>query len=69
MVVKEGKRGQLTIFIILAILIIALALLIYFFLPKLKGTGNLESDNPYSYIQTCMKDKVEKTIETVSAQG
>jgi hypothetical protein len=69
MVVKEGKRGQLTIFIILAILIIALALLIYFFLPKLRGSGGLESDNPYSYIQTCMKDKIENTIETVSLQG
>jgi len=69
MAVKEGKRGQLTIFIILAILIIALALLIYFLYPKLKGGGSTETDNPYSYIQTCMKEKIENTIETVSLQG
>jgi len=67
--VKEGKRGQLTIFIILAILIVALALLIYFFYPKLKGTPTLENDNPYSYIQTCMQERIEETITTISKQG
>lgn len=68
MSLKEEKRGQLTIFIIVAILIVALALLIYFFYPKLRPVG-LETDNPYSYIEKCMKDTFEEKIEVISLNG
>jgi hypothetical protein len=36
MFLKKKKLGQLTIFIIIAILIIAFVLLIYFLLPKIR---------------------------------
>jgi hypothetical protein len=69
MSIKEGKRGQLTIFIIIAILIIALALLIYFLYPKMISKGGLQTSNPYTYMDTCIKEKIEETIQIVSLQG
>lgn len=68
MSIKGEKRGQLTIFIIVAILIVALALFIYFFYPKLRPVG-VETDNPYSYIEKCMKDTLEETVEVISMNG
>lgn len=73
MIVKRGNevnsKGQVTIFIIIAILIIALAVLAYFLFPKLKTTISGETQTPSQYIDTCMREKIENTIETVSLNG
>ncbi len=67
--IKEVKRGQLTIFIILGILIVAIGLLIYFFYPKIKSTGGLETENPYSFIENCLKKDFKESIEKISLSG
>lgn len=62
-------RGQVTIFIIVAILIVGLAVLIYFLFPKIKSTINPATESPSQYIDTCMREKIQDTIEIVSLQG
>ncbi len=71
MFVKKGKdkRGQVTIFIIVGIIVVVAAVLIYTFYPKIKTTLGIEESNPQSYIQSCVEDKLKETIELVSLQG
>jgi len=80
MIEKEGKRsklkifpqnfrGQVTVFIILAVLIIALGVLIYMFWPKIVSNISPETKNPSAYIQECMEEEIQDTVETISLQG
>jgi hypothetical protein len=64
----ENKKAQVTIFIIIAIVIVALAVLLYIFLPKLRQ-GPVVSENPSAYIQKCLQEKIENTVDTLSLQG
>jgi hypothetical protein len=66
---KRGKKAQLTIFIILAILIVAVVLFIFLFWPKLISTASLETDNPYIFIEQCIEEHIEDTIEIVAEHG
>ena len=50
----KKKRGQVTIFIIIAIVIVGLAVLMYALSPRL-GIGSFsEIKNPQDFIQTCI---------------
>ncbi len=64
-----NKRAQVTIFIIIGIIIVALGFLIYSFYPQIKSTLGGEEKNPISYIQTCLEDEIKDTAETLSLQG
>jgi len=66
---RSNKRGQVTIFIIIAILIIALGVLIYMFYPKLKSTIETETKNPSTFIQECMEETIQDTVNIISLQG
>ena len=66
---RLNKRGQVTIFIIIAILIIALGVLIYMFYPKLKSTIETETKNPSTFIQECMEETIQDTVDIISLQG
>lgn len=64
-----NKKGQITIFIIIAVVIIALAILLYFLIPRLRTTTTTETKNPAAYIQECLEEKIENTVEILSLQG
>lgn len=64
----DSKRGQVTLFIIVGIIIVAVAVLIYLFYPKLTSSS-LSTDNPNSFIQGCLEDAVIQDIEILSMQG
>lgn len=66
---KIKNKGQVTIFIIIAILIVGVAVLIYFLIPKAEVTTVFDEKNPSAFIQTCLEDKIKDTVETVSLQG
>ena len=66
---EVNKRGQVTIFIIIAIVIVALGVLIYAFYPQLQSLLGSESKNPVAFIQTCLEDEIEDTVEILSLQG
>ena len=65
----ENKKGQTTIFIIIAIVIVAAAALIYFYYPQISSVLGLTSENPTSFIKTCMEEEIEKSVATLSLQG
>jgi len=69
MIKKGEKGGQVTIFIIIAILIIALGILIYLYYPKIFSTVSPETTSPSLYIQQCMQEKIASTVENLSLQG
>jgi len=66
----EKRKGQTTMFVIIAILIVAVAVLIYFFFPNILSifSGEVE-ENPYTMIQSCLEDDVINTAEVLSLQG
>jgi len=65
----SNKKAQVTIFIIIAIVIIGAALLFYFLIPKAETEAVFDETNPQAYIQTCIEDKIKDTVETLSLQG
>ncbi len=65
----SSKRGQVTIFIIIAILIIGAAVSIYLLVPKAKIGTVFDATNPSGFIQTCLEDKIGKTVDLISSQG
>lgn len=69
MIKKGEKGGQVTIFIIIAILIVALAILLYLYWPKLFPSTSPQTKNPSQYIQDCMEETIQDTVENISLQG
>ncbi len=63
------KRGQVTIFIIIALLVVAAVALVFTLSPKLKIGGAEKVENPSSFIQTCLEDTLKEKINTISNQG
>lgn len=67
---KANRQGQITIFVIVAILIIAAFALIFLFrgkvIPKSGGAGE---KNPQAFLQDCLEDKIFETSELISKQG
>lgn len=64
-----NKRGQVTIFIIVAVLIVVFGILIYIFYPNIRTTLEVESKNPSEFIQSCMEEEIEDIVEELSMQG
>jgi hypothetical protein len=63
-----NSRGQVTIFIILALIIVGASALTYFLYPSIKSTF-IGITDPQGFIQTCMQDKIQNTIRNLSVQG
>ena len=66
---SRNKRAQVTIFIIIAIVIIGLAVLFFFILPETKVTTGFDEQNPAAFIQACIENKINNAVESVSLQG
>ena len=52
------KRGQLTIFIIIAIVIMSLAILFYFVFPNIKILNEESSSPVHIYVKECLEDTI-----------
>ena len=63
------KRGQVTIFIIIALVIVALGVLIYLFYPQISTALGFEEKNPYVFMQTCLEDEIQTNVNILSLQG
>lgn len=68
MIEREGKKGQVTIFIILGLIIVGAAALVYFLYPEIQSAVFGATD-PQSFIQTCMEDKISETVTLISLHG
>lgn len=65
----KNKRGQVTLFIIIGIIIVVAALLFFIFKPKIISTTKFDSQNPYAYIDTCIEDKIDETLNQIYLNG
>lgn len=67
----QEKRGQVTIFIIIGIVVVGLAIVIYFLSSGTDSDteSGFDEQNPVGFIQTCLEDEVESVVNTVSLQG
>jgi len=63
------KKGQITIFVIIGIIILALAFVIYYFYPQITKALTGEALNPSSYLQNCIEEDLKTNLETISTQG
>lgn len=59
----------MTIFIIVAIIVVALAGLFYLISPKLGIEFGQDVQNPNNFIQTCVEDNLKDVVEQISMQG
>ena len=66
---RWNKKGQVTIFIIIAIIIVATGILIYSFYPQIKTTFGGGEKNPKGYIQTCIEQDIKDAVESISIHG
>lgn len=68
---KKGvsKKGQVTIFIILGIIIVVFAVLIFLFYPRIKSAFGFETQNPSQFMSSCIEEDVIEAVEIISKQG
>ncbi len=69
MIEKGVKRGQVTIFIIIAVLIIGIVALVYFLLPKANTGTTFDTKNPQAFMQSCLKDSFSSLVKNISLHG
>ncbi|MFH1425432.1 MAG: hypothetical protein ABIG28_01735 [archaeon] len=62
------KRGQTTIFIVIAILIVFVGIFIYLFVPEVRTVFSGEV-NPSNYLMSCIEGNIREGIEVLSKQG
>ena len=48
---------------------VALAVLVYMFYPKIISRFETETTNPSTFIQECMEEKIQDTVDVLSLQG
>jgi len=63
------KRGQITIFIIIAVIIVVVGILIYTFYPEIQAGLGLGLKNPQAFIQSCIEEEIKENVEKLSLQG
>lgn len=68
-ILPKSKHAQVTIFIIIAVIVVSLIALIYSFYPQIKAGFSFEEKNPPSYIQTCIEESIEEIVDKLSLQG
>ena len=67
--VIESGKGQVTIFIIIAIAIVALGAIVYMFYPQLKASFGFQVQNPEAFLQSCLEEDVLDSVDVLSPQG
>jgi hypothetical protein len=65
------KRGQVTIFIIIALVIVGAVLLFFFLRQKVDVSGGLPSaeEDPEKFLEVCVNQELEKIVDQISRQG
>ncbi len=66
----KSKRSQVTIFVIVAIIVVVAAILIYVYWPQIKGiVGGTPSVSPEGFIRNCLEKTVDSVVANISMQG
>lgn len=65
----NGKRGQVTLFIIIGIIIVVMGVLIFLFYPQIKSSISSNVQTPESFIQNCLEEEISNNVKIISLQG
>lgn len=65
----KNKSGQLTIFVIIGVIVVAFGVMVYLFFPSVLVNFGIGTQNPARFIQTCMEDEIQSSVNTLSLQG
>jgi flagellar basal body-associated protein FliL len=63
------RGGQVTIFIILALVVVVMGVMVYMFWPQIKSTVGIAPSSPYEFIQTCLQEDMQNAVDKISNQG
>lgn len=64
------KRGQVTIFIILGVIIVSVIVLFLIFGSEIVPKISVKKEvNPIPFLDSCMEDKIKETLGVISLQG
>ncbi|PJC23959.1 hypothetical protein CO058_00935, partial [candidate division WWE3 bacterium CG_4_9_14_0_2_um_filter_35_11] len=66
---SKNHSAQVTIFIIVAIVIVALGILIYLLYPKIESSLGGGEENPQTFMQNCLEENIAGTVDILSSQG
>ena len=66
--IKRNKQGQITIFIILALMIVVAIAIIFLLMHPVK-VEIYDENNPQASIETCLREVTEEAISILSPQG
>jgi hypothetical protein len=64
----NSKRSQITIFVVLALIVVVAVALIYYLLQQPEPVS-LDEENPQAYIESCVRSFTEQAIGILSEQG
>jgi hypothetical protein len=65
----KNKSGQITIFIILALIIVVSIALVTVIFRKPSSVQAVNEENPQAYIESCINDYVDEAVNLLSEQG
>jgi len=65
------KKGQVTIFIIIAVLLVAMVILFFIFRDNIPSEigGTKKQANPYAFIQGCLESEIKTNVDKLALQG
>ena len=66
--IKENKRSQITIFIILGLIIVVGFLIVFFFFNPIE-VKIVDENNPQAFIESCTREATEDAIKLLSEGG
>ena len=67
--INMERKGQATIFVIIAILIVAAIAIIYFYFPNVAQIVTGGEFTPNSYLKSCVQPTIDESVEVLSKQG
>lgn len=65
----SNEKGQVTLFIIIAVVIVGMGVLIYVFYPQISSVLGVSEQDANAFIQNCIEDEIGSKVLTVSSQG
>lgn len=65
----NNKKGQVTIFVIIGVVLVVAAIVIFMFWPQIRTSFAISSDNPEIFLKNCLEDEVNENLEIISLQG
>jgi hypothetical protein len=63
-----AKKGQIAIFVIIGLVIVFLAVILYFFYPDIRGLfgGDI---SPEQYLRSCVEEDIQSSVDLLAKQG